>query len=73
MMKIVARDIPGVDVEYFKNLHKLHSDLPFLPERMKMEKVKKICLYFRRQKKLCRSHKSFKTGIKSRVNTKKST
>ena len=25
-----------VDVEYPKNLHKLHSDLPFLPERMKV-------------------------------------
>ena len=27
-----------VDVEYPKNLHKLHSDLPFLPERMKINK-----------------------------------
>ena len=25
-----------VDVEYLRNLHDLHSDLPFLPERMKM-------------------------------------
>ena len=25
-----------VDVEYPKNLHKLHSDLPFLPERKKI-------------------------------------
>ena len=25
-----------VDVEYPKNLYKLHSDLPFLPERMKI-------------------------------------
>ena len=27
-----------VDVEYPKNLHKLHSDLPFLPERRKIDK-----------------------------------
>ena len=27
-----------VDVEYPKNLHDLHSDLPFLPERMKIDK-----------------------------------
>ena len=27
-----------VDVGYSKNLHKLHSDLPFLPERMKIIK-----------------------------------
>ena len=27
-----------VDVEYPRNLHKLHSNLPFLPERMKINK-----------------------------------
>ena len=31
-----------VDVEYPKNLYKLHSDLPFLPERMKINN--KACL-----------------------------
>ena len=31
-----------VDVEYPKNLHDLHSDLPFLPERMKMNKCSKL-------------------------------
>ena len=31
-----------VDVEYPKNLHKLHSDLPFLPERMKINKCSKL-------------------------------
>ena len=25
-----------VDVEYAKDLHKLHNDLPFLPKRMKI-------------------------------------
>ena len=33
-----------VDVENPKNLHDLHSDLPFLPERMKMNKCNKpVC------------------------------
>ena len=32
----------AVDVEYPKNLHKLHSDLPFLPERMKINKCTKL-------------------------------
>ena len=32
-----------VDVEYPKNLQKLHSDLPFLPERMKIGKCAKLC------------------------------
>ena len=31
-----------IDVEYLKSLHKLHSDLPFLPERMKINKCTKL-------------------------------
>ena len=31
-----------VDVKYPKRLHKLHSDLPFLSERMKVNKCKKL-------------------------------
>ena len=31
-----------VNVQYTKKLHELHNDFPFLPERMKIEKVKKL-------------------------------
>ena len=31
-----------VDAEYPKNLHKLHSDLAFLPERMKINECAKL-------------------------------
>ena len=31
-----------VDVDYPKYLHKLHSDLPFLPERKKINNVEKL-------------------------------
>ena len=31
-----------VDVQYPENLQNLHNDLPFLPERMKIEKVQKL-------------------------------
>ena len=31
-----------VDIEYLKNLHDLHSDLSFLPERMKIDKCNKL-------------------------------
>ena len=37
-----------VNVEYYniKNLHDLHSDLPFLPERMKIKKCSKLACNF---------------------------
>ena len=31
-----------VDVEYPKNLHGWHGDLPFLPERVKIDKCNKL-------------------------------
>ena len=31
-----------VDVQYPKKLHELHSDLPFLPERIEINKCKKL-------------------------------
>ena len=31
-----------IDVQYLEKLHELHDDLPFLSERMKIEKVKKL-------------------------------
>ena len=34
--------ILDVDVEYPEELNYLHSDLPFLPERMKIDKCKKL-------------------------------
>ena len=46
-----------VNNEYPKHLLNLHSDSPFLAERMKI-------------KKLCYSHKSSKTSIESRTNAK---
>ena len=31
-----------VDFQYLEKLHEIHNDLPFSPERMKIEKVKKL-------------------------------
>ena len=40
-----------VDVKYPKRLHDLHSDLPFLPERMEINKCKKLlCNLFNKKK-----------------------
>ena len=30
----------AVDIQYLENLHKLHNDLPFLPQRMKINEKK---------------------------------
>ena len=35
-----------VDFQYLEKLDELHNDLPFLPERMKIEKVKKLVANF---------------------------
>ena len=31
-----------VDIQYLEKLHKRHNNLPFLPERMKIEKAEKL-------------------------------
>ena len=43
MTKIVIKDVfLKLDVEYSKDLHDLHNGLPFLPERMKINKCNKL-------------------------------
>ena len=61
-----------VDVKYPKRLHKLHSDLPFLPKRMKIDKCKKLVCNLLNKKKYVVHIKSFKTSIKSWIKIKKS-
>ena len=40
-----------VDVKYPKKLHNLYSDLPFLPERMEINKYKKlVCNLYNKKK-----------------------
>ena len=40
-----------VDVKCPRRLHDLHSDLPFLPKRMKIDKCKKLLCNLRNKKK----------------------
>ena len=54
-----------VDVEYPKTLFNNHKDLPFLPERQKVEKVVKLICGIEDKGKIYYSHKSFKISIKS--------
>ena len=52
MMKIMIKVIFWeVDVKYPKRLHELHRDLPFLSERMEVNKCKKlVCNLFNKKK-----------------------
>ena len=59
-----------VDVEYPKNLHDLHNDLPFLPGNMKINKCSKFVCNLN-DKKLC-LYNIIKTSIKSCANIKES-
>ena len=56
-----------VDVNYPKILHDLHSDLPFLPERMKIDKCKKLVCNLHDKKKICFAHKIIKTSLRLRI------
>ena len=31
-----------MDIEYLKEFHKIHNDLPFVPKRMKIKKCRKL-------------------------------
>ena len=52
-----------VDVKYPKRLHKLHSDLPFLPKRMKIDKCKKLVCNLLNKKKYVVHIKSLKQAL----------
>ena len=43
-----------VDVKYPRKLHDIHSDLPFLPKRMNIDKCKKlVCSLLNKKNTLC--------------------
>ena len=52
-----------VDVKYPKILHDLHSDLPFLPKGMKIDKCKKLVCNLRNKKKYVVHIKSLKQAL----------
>ena len=60
-----------VDVVYPRKLHDLHSDLLFLPKRMKIDKCKKLVYNLRNKKKIRCAYKVIKTSIKSWIKIKK--
>ena len=60
-----------VDVKYPKKLHDLHSDLPFLPRRMKIDKCKKLICNLQNKKKYVVHIKSLKQALNHGLKLKK--
>ena len=60
-----------VDVKYPKKLHDLHSDLPFLPERMEIKKCKKLVCNLYDKKKYVVHIKSLKQALNHGLKLKK--
>ena len=58
--KLVKKDNKGyileVDVEYPKELHKSHNELPFLPERMRIGKVEKLVPNLNKKRRVRSAH-----------------
>ena len=52
-----------VYIKYPRKLHDLHSDLPFLPKRMKIDKCKKLVCKLRNKKKYVVHIKSLKQAL----------
>ena len=63
--------ILDVDVKYPKKLHDLHSDLPFLPKRMKIDKCKKLVCDLRDKKRYVVQIKSLKQALNHGLKFKK--
>ena len=60
-----------VDVKYARKLHDLHSDLPFLPKRMKIDKCKKLVCNLRNKKKYVVHIRSLKQALNNELKLKK--
>ena len=60
-----------VNGKYPKRLHKLHSDLPFLPERMKINKCKKLVCNLYKKKKYVTHINSLKQALNHGLKLKK--
>ena len=65
-MKKVIKDTLLKKKTFLEKLHELHNHLPFLPERMKIENIKKLVAHLHDKK-----HKKFQTGIKSWITLEK--
>ena len=59
-----------VDIEYPRELHDLHSHLPFLPQKMEINNCNNFLCNLYDKKKLCSPSNITKTSIKTWSKTK---
>ena len=59
-----------VDIDYSKELFNLHKDLPFLPERKKVEKVEKLICSTEDKKKYVIHIRALKQALNHRLKLK---
>ena len=71
MIKDIFLYILEVDVKYPRKLHDLHSDLPFLPKRMKIDKCEKLVCNLRNKKKYVVHVRSLKQALNHGLKLKK--
>ena len=62
-----------MNVQYPENLHNLHHDLPFLPERMKISKVQKFAAKLHDQTEYLIHIKSLKQASNHGISFEKTT
>ena len=55
-----------VDVQFLEKLHELHNDLPFLSERMKIEKVEKLIANLRDKTEYVINIRNLKEALNNR-------
>ena len=58
-----------VDVEYPRKLHEMHNNLPFMPEKMKINKVEKLVPNLCDKGKICGTHQSSQSSAKTWLST----
>ena len=58
-----------VNVDYPTELHEKHNNLPFMPEKMKINKVEKLVPNLYNKEKICGAHQSSRSSAKTWLGT----
>ena len=56
-----------VSVQYPENYHELHNDLPFLPEKMKIEKIENLVAHLHDKTEYVKHIRNLKQGLNHRL------